>query len=306
MFMSSDHTWLEDVSQSYHWSHVTCVLNHKRPRGLVTNLCWHWQFQRSHFLSHREEAGKTSDTTLQAELSAVSALRQRLQEGVERNQQLHRSLLGHTGRHADQFTSGEYSHWLTHCLTSGECSHWRTHSSYFTSVEWSHWQIHYLISAECTGINMPSISLLVSVHTWLSHLWWVFSLTDCHFWWVFTLSVLVSVHADWLSHFWWVFTLTGCNTSGECSHWLSHFWWVFSLSLLIDSYTSGDVHTDWLSLLVSVHTDWPTASFHVSAHTDLTVTSVTSDRLTSFFDTQMTLTSGECSCCLTHQPSHCW
>ena len=120
----------------------------------------------------------------------------------------------------------------------------------------------------CTGINMPSISLLVSVHTWLSHLWWVFSLTDCHFWWVFTLSVLVSVHADWLSHFWWVFTLTGCNTSGECSHWLSHFWWVFSLSLLIDSYTSGDVHTDWLSLLVSVHTDWPTASFHVSAHTD--------------------------------------
>ena len=67
-----------------------------------------------HFLFYRDEAGKTSDATLQAELSAVSALRQRLQEGVERNQQLHRSLLGHTGRHTDQLTSGECSHLPTH------------------------------------------------------------------------------------------------------------------------------------------------------------------------------------------------
>ena len=211
MFMSSDHTWLEDVSQSCHWSHVTCVLNHKRPRGLVTNLCWHWQFQRSHFLSHREEAGKTSDTTLQAELSAVSALRQRLQEGVERNQQLHRSLLEHTGRHTDQFTSGEYSHWLTHCLTSGECSHWRTHSSYFTSVEWSHWQIHYLISAECLYWHQHAVHLTAGER---SHM---------------TFSLMVSVLTDWLSLLVSVYTVS----SGECSRWLT-------LSLLVS------VHTDWM------------------------------------------------------------
>ncbi|XP_070176521.1 golgin subfamily A member 4-like isoform X2 [Littorina saxatilis] len=58
----------------------------------------------------RDEGGsRPSAAALQKELSAVSALRQRLQEGVDKTHQLHRSLLGYTGRHTDQVTSGENS-----------------------------------------------------------------------------------------------------------------------------------------------------------------------------------------------------
>jgi hypothetical protein len=55
-------------------------------------------------------SGKDRDgAALQEELLVVTALRQRLQEGVERNQQLHRSLLGFAGRFGEHVSSGRTS-----------------------------------------------------------------------------------------------------------------------------------------------------------------------------------------------------
>ena len=196
--------------------HDTYFLSHRDETGKTVDTTlisvsqgWGWQngWHNTYFLFHRDEAGTTSDTTLQAELSAVSALRQRLQEGVERNQQLHRSLLGYTGRHTDQLTSGECSHLPTHWLTSSEWSHWPTHC--LTSSEWSHWLIH-----------------------WPAYFWWVFTLTN-------TLSHLrrVGALADTLTMLMWrVFMLTDT---------LFHSRRVVTLVDTLTSLLLVSVHTDW-------------------------------------------------------------
>ncbi|XP_076436718.1 uncharacterized protein LOC143276177 isoform X2 [Babylonia areolata] len=91
------------------------LLRHDRQGGATFS---HSDHRTSHFHSREEEGvsgggGRPSEAEvasfLQAELSAVSALRERLQEGVEKNQQLHRSLLEHTSRHADHMSSGDSS-----------------------------------------------------------------------------------------------------------------------------------------------------------------------------------------------------
>lgn len=52
--------------------------------------------------------GHSSEAELCTELSAMRTLRQQLQEGIERNQQLHQSLLGHAPRHIDNLTSSKF------------------------------------------------------------------------------------------------------------------------------------------------------------------------------------------------------
>nr|KAG5710593.1 hypothetical protein BaRGS_013239 [Batillaria attramentaria] len=85
-------------------THALCeLLRQDRPVSVTLS-------ERHSDFSSREDGFRDSQAGgRRPELSAVEKLCQRLEAGVDRNQLLHRSLLGHTARHPDHLTSSESS-----------------------------------------------------------------------------------------------------------------------------------------------------------------------------------------------------